>query len=106
MFQWARLAGPDQPLTSPLWDGDWSSDARESPIQLIQTNNSDIITFHNYGTPPQFQGAITAAQRFNRPVICTEYLNRPGNNYFDNILPLALNAHIAITNWGLVAGLT
>src|ERR1700712_1285547 len=41
-FGWARDAGPTQPLTSAIWLGNWSADHKLSPIQKVQTANSDI----------------------------------------------------------------
>ena len=46
-FQWAREAGATQPLTSGIWLGDWSAPSLLSPIQVAQTANSDVISFHN-----------------------------------------------------------
>src|SRR5271157_1197893 len=36
VFEWARSANPSQPLTSAVWDGDWSSPEKLNPIQHIQ----------------------------------------------------------------------
>ena len=45
---WAREAGAEQPLTSGVWKGDWSSDDKLSPMERIQLEQSDVISFHNY----------------------------------------------------------
>ncbi|MEJ7677053.1 MAG: cellulase family glycosylhydrolase [Segetibacter sp.] len=54
-FAWARSANPEQPLTSGIWVGDWSSDAVMKPIEKLQIEESDIITFHNYDKPDEFE---------------------------------------------------
>ena len=38
VFAWAREAGATQPLTSGVWDGDWSSPETLSPMEQIQIN--------------------------------------------------------------------
>ena len=48
VFAWAREAGAEQPLTSGVWKGDWSSDEKLSPTERIQLEQSDVISFHNY----------------------------------------------------------
>ena len=48
VFAWAREAGAEQPLTSGVWKGDWSSDDKLSPMERVQLENSDVISFHNY----------------------------------------------------------
>ena len=45
-------------------------------------------------------------RRFNRPIICTEFMARSVGSTFDGILPVAKQEHVAAINWGLVAGKT
>src|SRR4051812_25539516 len=47
-FVWARAMEPSQPLSSAVWMGNWGDPAKLSPIERIQLEESDIITFHNY----------------------------------------------------------
>jgi len=54
VFAWARSARPMQPLTSGVWDVQFRTDLLTS-LQAIQLENSDIITFHNYGWPEEFE---------------------------------------------------
>ncbi len=105
-FAWARAAGPSQPLTSGVWQGNWSDPAQESETVKIQLAESDIITFHNYQWPEQFEARIQELQPLGRPVLCTEYMARGVGSTFDTILPLAKQYHVAMMNWGLVAGKT
>ena len=106
VFAWARSANPSQPLTSGVWDGDWSSDDKLSPIQRIQLAQSDVISFHNYDWPEDFERRIEWLGRLHRPIICTEFMARPLGSTFDTILPIAKKHHVAAINWGLVAGKT
>src|SRR5215470_15798566 len=41
VFAWAHEAHPSQPLTSGLWEGDWSSPETLDPIGRIQLEQSD-----------------------------------------------------------------
>jgi len=104
VFQWAREARPSQPLTSGVWVGDWSSDAKLTPIQRTQLGSSDIITFHNYENVESFQRRIRQLERYGRPMICTEYLARGAGSTFQAVLPAAKKHNIGMINWGLVQG--
>jgi hypothetical protein len=106
VFAWAREVHPIQPLTSGLWQGDWSDPAKMSATSRIQLEESDIITFHNYGWPEQFQARIRELQKYGRPIICSEYMARGAGSTFDNSLPIAKTYHVGAINWGLVAGKT
>ena len=106
VFAWARAAHPTQPLTSGVWQGDWSSFQTLSPMAKIQIGESDIITFHNYGWPEEFEHRIQELQQYHRPIICTEYMARGVGSLFDTILPIAERDHVGAINWGFVAGKT
>jgi hypothetical protein len=106
VFAWARDAHPLQPLTSGVWNGDWSNLDLMTPVARIQVEQSDIITFHNYGWPEEFEKRIKELQQFHRPIICTEYMARGAGSLFETILPIAKKYNVGATNWGLVAGKT
>ena len=106
VFTWAREAGATQPLTSGLWDGDWASFEKLDPIQQIQLEQSDILTFHNYSKPDDFLKHVEELQKYHRPIICTEYMARPQGSTFEGILPVAKKYKVGAINWGLVAGKT
>jgi hypothetical protein len=106
-FEWAREANPQQPLTSGVWDIDISRDAAgQSELQRIQLRESDIITFHNYGWPESFKAELAWLKKFNRPVICTEFMARSVGSTFDGVLPIARQERVGAINWGFVAGKT
>jgi hypothetical protein len=106
VFRWARSVDPDQPLTSGVWDGEWADPGRRSTISGIQLDNSDVITFHNYGQPAEFEGRIAQLVPQGRPILCTEYLARTLGSTVEGILPIAKRYNVGALNWGLVAGKT
>jgi hypothetical protein len=106
VFSWAREAHPSQPLTSGVWNGDWSSLDKMDAISRVQIEQSDVISFHNYGWPEEFEQRIDQLRQFHRPLICTEYMARGAGSTFDTILPIAKKNHVAAINWGFVAGKT
>ncbi len=106
VFAWARSVRPVQPLTSGVWKGNWSDTAKEEETTKIQLAESDVISFHNYGWPEEFEARIVSLQPLGRPLICTEYMARGNGSTFDGSLPVAKKLHVAAINWGLVAGKT
>jgi hypothetical protein len=106
VFAWARSQNPSQPLTSGVWQGNWSDPAKESATTKIQLSESDVISFHDYNWPEKFEARIKELQPLGRPILCTEYMARGAGSTFDNSLPIARQYHVAAINWGLVAGKT
>ncbi len=106
VFVWARAAGATQPLTSGVWQGDWSSPEKLSKMAKIQLDNSDVTSFHNYDGPAEFEKRIEWLKRYNRPILCTEYMARGNGSTFQGTLPVAKKYKVAAYNWGLVAGKT
>jgi hypothetical protein len=104
VFQYARSGRPTQPVTSGVWQGDWSSPDKLTPIQKIQLEQSDIISFHSYDKPEEFEKRIEWLQQWKRPILCTEYMARPQGSTFETILPIAQKHKVAAINWGFVAG--
>jgi hypothetical protein len=104
-WAWARSANPSQPLTSGVWQGDWSG-AHMTEMTRFQLENSDVITFHCYDGPEAMKKRIDSLRRFKRPVICTEYMARPIGSTFAAILPLLKQEKVGAYNWGFVSGKT
>jgi hypothetical protein len=104
VFAWARSAHPAQPLTSGLWHGDWASIDTMPPLARVQITESDIISFHNYGWPEDFEHRVSQLQQLHRPLICTEYMARGAGSLFDTVLPIAHKYRVGAINWGLVEG--
>src|SRR5690606_16519660 len=57
-FLWARSVNPTQPLTSAIWKGDWSTHDALTPLEKVQIEESDVITFHNYNDPEEFEKRV------------------------------------------------
>jgi hypothetical protein len=106
VFEWARDAGAQQPLTSGVWKGDWSTDDKLAPMERIQLESSDVISFHNYDSGAEFEKRIKWLQRYRRPILCTEYMARGNGSTFQGSLPIAQKYRVAAFNWGFVAGKT
>jgi hypothetical protein len=106
VFRWARSVDPVQPLTSAVWQGNWGDPGHDSTISGIQLDNADVITFHCYGKPADFEARITELSPQGRPILCTEYLARSLGSTVEGILPIARRHNVGAFNWGLVAGKT
>ncbi|NEW81416.1 MAG: glycoside hydrolase family 5 protein [Mariniphaga sp.] len=98
IFQWGREVNPSQPLSSAVWN------LRLKELNKFQVENSDIITYHNYENPEKHMAAIDTLKKYNRPLVCTEYMARRNNSLFQNIMPLLKANNIGAINWGLVSG--
>jgi hypothetical protein len=105
-FEWARSVHPRQPLTSGPWQGDWSTYDKLSPMARLQIDESDVISFHDYGPPADFEQHVKWLRQYHRPLLCTEYMARGFGSTFAAILPIAKRENVAAINWGLVAGKT
>jgi len=99
VFEWARSMKPIQPLTAGIWSNNLN-------LNNFQLENSDIISFHNYNPDSSMKAAIAYYSKYNRPLVCTEYMARTNGSRFDNILPLLKKERVGAINWGLVSGKT
>ncbi|MBN2475755.1 MAG: hypothetical protein JXB62_14180 [Pirellulales bacterium] len=106
LFVWAREVAPTQPLTAGVWRDDWSSHDRLSPCNRLMLEQSDVISFHCYGGPPQMQACVKNLRRYGRPILCTEYMSRGSGSTFDPLLGYLKRQHVGAYNWGLVNGKT
>jgi hypothetical protein len=106
VFEWARSQHPVQPLTSGLFYGDWDNASTLKPVQQTQLSESDVLSFHNYDWPEDFEKHVIELQIYHRPILCTEYMARSAGSTFDTVLPIAMKYHVAAINWGLVNGKT
>jgi hypothetical protein len=105
-FAWAREAGVQQPISSGVWKGDWSTPEKMTAMDRLQIELSDIITFHNYDSPTELEKRINWLKRYNRPLICTEYMARGNGSFFMGSLLVGKVHNVGMINWGLVQGKT
>ena len=107
VFAAARSVDPMQPLTSGVWLGDhWDRPDALNPVQRIQLAQSDVLSFHDYNWPEQFDRRARQMLSYGRPVLCTEYMARGNGSTFDGSLPIGKRYNIAMINWGFVDGKT
>lgn len=105
-FNWCRYANPSQPLTSGPWKGTWGDPKKLSEMERVQLYQSDVISFHCYGQLPEMREAVEHLRRYDRPLLCTEYMARPRGSTFHAILPYLKEQKVAAINWGFVSGKT
>ena len=102
VFHWARESNPSQPLTSAPWRNP-GKDGALHPIEQLQVEQSDVVSFHCYAKAKDMSKRIALFQKFGRPLLCTEFMARPQCT-FDPTLGLFKTAGIGAFNWGFVAG--
>ncbi len=97
VWNWALEVRPSQPLTACL-DGSVGKDIIE-----CNAENSDVITFHTY-EGEKLQETIDRLAKYERPLLCTEYMAREFGSTFEFSLPIFKENNVGCFNWGLVAG--
>lgn len=104
VFVWAREADPTQPLTSAVWIPPWPNHEQLEPFEKVMLEESDIISFHCYGNPAEVRQCVEELRRYDRPILCTEYMARPRDCRFDPLLGYFKQQKVGAYNWGFVAG--
>ena len=98
VFDWARAINPLQPLTCDVFG--------PPSMQRLALDRSDILTFHNYDDPIVLQANIDQLKLAARPIICTEWLNRPRQSTAQNCLPIFMKENVGAMHWGFINGRT
>ena len=109
VVRWAREVNPSQPLTIGIWKGDhslWGNPQALRPLERYMIENSDVISFHSYDNLQVTTEKVEELKKYNRPIICTEYLARGNGSTFEDILPMFKENEIHAVNWGFVSGKT
>jgi hypothetical protein len=99
VWEWAREVNPSQPLTMGAYNG-------EKELNQFIADNADVITYHCYGDKNKMAAEIERWETFNRPVLCTEWLNRPRKSLIPDIMPMLKERRVGSFMWGLVNGKT
>ncbi|HVG40189.1 MAG TPA: cellulase family glycosylhydrolase [Chitinophagaceae bacterium] len=103
-INWVRVIDPIQPITMAPWQYDWSDHTKLTALDNYMFTHSDIISFHCYENKKGIKRRIRQLKRYNRPLLCTEYMARPFKCTFEEILPLLKKEKVGAYSWGLVAG--
>lgn len=99
VITWAREVNPSQPLTVGVWNDN-------QRLNEIATGGSDIISFHNYGSKEKLEKHIGELKKYNRPLINTEWMNRPAGSTIKDNLAVFYDNKVGCMLWGLVNGKT
>lgn len=105
-FVWAREMNPTQPLTSGVWIGNWPNPDKLSPTERVQLEESDVISFHTYDPIDGAKKCVENLKRYNRPILCTEFMARPRGSTFDPVLGYFKEQNVGAYCWGFVDGKT
>jgi len=107
MFETVRSCDPVQPLTCGLWDGIFHFEDPDAPLGALAQyimENSDIISYHFYGSYNAHIRFIKRLKQEGRPIMNTEWLGRCLHNDVFSLFPLFYLEKIGCYNWGFVAG--
>ena len=99
-LRWARDTDPEQPIAVAVWS------RLASAMSSHKLELSDIITFQSFESSEQVEARLSYLARFERPIICTDWLMRQRGNDFESILPLFSRNKVGWFNRGLVNGRT
>ncbi len=111
VFEWIREINPVQPLTVGGWHvpQHWVEDDTNVHTHFIDLKAfelSDIITFHAYCSSQRLKSIIQNLRKYDRPVLCTEWLARHVGSRIEDQLPIFHQEKIGCYQWGLVNGKT
>ncbi len=104
LWQWGRQVNPTQPFTAPITVFPQPGHAYSNfPICCFLGENCDMMSFHCYRAPEHVENLIGLLEPFHRPIICTEYIDRPINTFF-NVTPILKKKKVGAIHFGLVNG--
>lgn len=103
IFEIAREVAPSQPITSCIWKKVANCEMTE--VEKFIAENSDLISYHSYGTYESNIRILKWLMQFGRPILNTEWLARMLHNTVEEMFPLFYLLKVGCWNWGFVAGL-
>jgi hypothetical protein len=103
-MRWTQECDPTQPITSGVWIGQWPEDGKLSPTERVQIDHSDVISYHSYDPLDRSRKCVDNLRRYNRPILCTEYMARPQGSNFDPMLGYMKEQGVGAYNWGFIEG--
>jgi hypothetical protein len=98
-IRWAREVNPSQPLSIAVWNGN-------AALNNIILSFCDVVTFHNYANLQGLTVGMDSLSRWQRPVFCTEWLNRYTGSLIQTNLAMMKERKVGCMLWGLVNGKT
>lgn len=104
MFEIIREIDPVQPLTCETWTIGGRTIEELPEVEKFAIENSDIISYHNYGTYLENIKILKQLKELGRPILNTEWLNRCKHNTVQEMFPLFYLENVGCYNWGFVAG--
>lgn len=99
VVKWARQVEVTQPITIGVWCGN-------EGLNRYCIDNSDIVSFHCYADADHTRNMCRQMKQEERPVICTEWMNRPAASTIETVLPVFAQEQVGCMMWGLVNGKT
>ncbi len=97
--RWAREVNPVQPVSIGYW-------SENAALHSLIAANADMTTFHSYGPAAKMRETVAQLAQLHRPMICTEWLNRPRGSDVATVLPVLYENKVGAMSWGLVNGKT
>ena len=103
VFDWAIEINPVQPLTAGVFLGVNGSVERVSQLNRTMLGRSDVISFHSYASRGKLLRTIDHLTRYQRPILCTEWMARSVGSPVSLVHDLA-ECDVSAWSWGLVEG--
>lgn len=103
VFDWSQAVDPDQPLTAGVYLGVNGAMECVNPLNRTMLSRSDVISFHSYAPGKRLRGTIDHLARYERPLLCTEWMARTLGSPAQLIETLA-GEQVSAWCWGLVDG--
>ncbi|MFT5695303.1 MAG: hypothetical protein ACI9QQ_001278 [Myxococcota bacterium] len=103
VFDWCEAIDPEQPLTAGVYLGVNGAAEKVSPLARTMLGRSDVISFHSYSAREKLLGTIAYLARYERPLLCTEWMARTLGSPVSLIKDLAEH-DVDAWCWGLVDG--
>jgi hypothetical protein len=109
VFACARTISPSQPLTAGGWrvPPPYERNAVEAhthPLDTAAFELSDVVSFHAYCSAERMRHIIERLRRYERPLLCTEWMGRQARSRLTEQLPLLRSAGVGSYIWGFVRG--
>lgn len=114
--KWARDCNPSQPITFGLvlpddehpWEivGTYLPDNKYlgNILNKVQCEESDIISYHSYSSVLVHERWMKTLKRYNKPIMCTEWMGRIHGSTFIPILGYLKEKKVWAFSFGLVEG--